>query len=187
LFRIVDNRRLRIYVEAPQNYSSLIKPRMTAKLFFPERPEQHFAATVSSTSDAIHESSRTLTVELIMDNKDGKLFSGSYAEVHFDLPTSSRVFRLPVSTLLFRKEGLEVATVGADNRVVLKHITIARDLGRVVEVASGIDNNDRVIDSPSDSIVQGDVVRIKNPDVQSADQTPEEKPEERGREPEGSL
>ncbi|MGO8753605.1 MAG: efflux RND transporter periplasmic adaptor subunit [Gallionellaceae bacterium] len=187
LFRVVDNRRLRIYVEAPQNYSYLIKPGMKAKIAFPELPERHFVATVSSSSEAIHESSRTLTVELIMNNKDGKLFSGSYAEAHFDLPTNSKVFRLPVSTLLFRKEGLEVATVGADNRVVLKHITIARDLGRVVEVASGIDNNDRVIDSPSDSIVQGDVVRIKNPDAQSADQKPEEKPEERGREPEGSL
>ncbi|MGA7750789.1 MAG: efflux RND transporter periplasmic adaptor subunit, partial [Gallionella sp.] len=129
-------------------------------------------ATVSSSSEAIHESSRTLTVELIMNNKDGRLFSGSYAEAHFDLPTNSSVFRLPVSTLLFRKEGLQVATVGADNRVVLKPITIARDLGRVVEVASGIDSTDQVIDSPSDSIVQGDVVRIKNQDAQSDGQKP---------------
>ncbi len=167
LFRIVDNRRLRIYVEAPQNYSYLIKPGMTAKIAFPELPEQHFVATVSSSSEAIRESSRTLTVELIMNNKDGRLYSGSYAEAHFDLPTKPNVLRLPVSTLLFRKEGLQVATVGADNRVVLKPITIARDLGRAVEVASGIDSSDRVIDSPSDSIVQGDVVRIKNPDAQA--------------------
>ena len=176
LFRVVDNRRLRIYTEVPQSSASLIKPKMTVKIYFPELPGQSFAATVLSTSDAIHESSRTSTVELLMDNKSGKLFSGSYAEVHFDLPSNAKVFRLPVSTLLFRKDGLEVATVGADNRVVLKHIAIARDLGRVVEVASGIDSTDRVIDSPSDSIVQGDVVRIKDAAAQSAEQKHEAAP-----------
>jgi len=170
LFRVVDNRRLRIYMEAPQDYAYLIKPKMTVQIYFPELPAQNFAATVLGTSNAIRESSRTSTVELIMDNKDGKLFSGSYAEVHFNLPSNSKVFRLPVSALLFRKEGLEVATVGADNRVILKPITIARDLGRVVEVANGIYSTDRVIDSPSDSIVQGDVVRIKNSESPSAEQ-----------------
>ncbi|OIR18098.1 multidrug resistance protein MdtA precursor [mine drainage metagenome] len=162
LFRVVDNRRLRIYTEVPQYFIYLIKPKMKVQVYFPELPAQGFAATVLSTSNAIRESSRTSTVELLMENKGGKLFSGSYAEVHFDLPSSSKVFRLPVSALLFRKEGLQVAIVGADDRVVLKHIAIARDLGRVVEVNSGIDSADRVIDSPSDSIVQGDVVRIKN-------------------------
>ncbi len=161
LFRVVDNRRLRIYTEVPQNSAYLIKPKMTVQIYFPELPGQHFAATVLSTSNAIRESSRTSTVELLMENKDGKMFSGSYAEVHFDLPSNAKVLRLPVSALLFRKEGLQVATVGADNRVVLKPITITRDLGRVVEVGSGIDKTDRVIDSPADSIVQGDVVRIK--------------------------
>ena len=166
LFRVVDNRRLRIYTEVPQYFIYLIKPNMKVEIYFPELPARGFAAIVLSTSNAIRESSRTSTVELLMENKGGKLFSGSYAEVHFDLPSSSTVFRLPVSALLFRKEGLQVATVGADDRVVLKSITIARDLGRVVEVDRGIDSNDRVIDSPSDSIVQGDIVRIKNADAE---------------------
>jgi RND family efflux transporter MFP subunit len=166
LFRVVDNRRLRIYTEVPQNFIYLIKPNMKVKIYFPELPTQGFAAIVLSTSNAIRESSRTSTVELLMENKGGKLFSGSYAEVHFDLPSSTTVFRLPVSALLFRKEGLQVATVGADDRVVLKSIAIVRDLGRVVEVDRGIDSNDRVIDSPSDSIVQGDIVRIKNADAE---------------------
>ena len=170
LFRVVDNRRLRIYMEAPQNYAYLIKQGMKVQIYFPELPAQNFMATVLSTSNAIRESSRTSTVELLMDNKDGKLFSGSYAEVHFNLSSHSNVFRLPVSALLFRKEGLEVATVGADNRVVLKPITVARDLGRVVEVANGINSTDRVIDSPADSIVQGDVVRIRNTEAPLAGQ-----------------
>ncbi len=170
LFRVVDNRKLRIYVEAPQNDSYLIKPGMEAQIIFPELPGQQFTASVLTTADAISESSRTSKVELLMDNKDDKLLSGSYVEVHFELSTNPNVFRLPVSALLFRKGGLKVATVGADDRVILKHITIARDLGRVVEVASGLDKTDRVIDSPSDSIVEGDIVRIKAPETQAAEQ-----------------
>lgn len=172
LFRVVDNRRLRIYVEAPQSYSHMIKLGMTAQVYFPDLPDQHFPATVLDTSNAISESSRTSTIELLMNNKDGKLFSGSYAEVHFDLHSASNVFRLPASVLLFRSEGLQVATVGADNRVVLKSITIANDLGRTVEVSSGIGSSDLVIDSPSDSIVEGEVVRIKKRDAPSVDQKP---------------
>lgn len=169
LFRVVDNRRLRIYVQAPQAYSHMIKPGMTVQVDFPELPARHFEATVLGTSNAISESSRTTTVELLMDNKDGTLFSGSYAEVRFALNSPSNVYRLPVSALLFRKDGLEVASVGPDDRVVLKPITLARDLGREVEVASGITGEDRVIDSPSDSIIQGDLVRIRKSNDRSAD------------------
>ncbi len=183
LFRVVDNRRLRMYAEIPQDYVSLIKPKMPVKIEFPEQPGQPFVATVLGISNAIRETSRTSQVELLMDNKDGKLFSGSYAEVHFELPSNAGVFRLPVSTLLFRKEGLEVATVSSDNHVVLKHITIARDLGRVVEVSSGIDSTDRVIDSPSDSIVQGDAVVIKDEGGKLGDQ----QHEDHGHEQAGSL
>ncbi len=164
LFRVVDSRKLRIYVEAPQSYAHLILPGMTVQVTFPEFPSQQFEGTVVGTSEAIRESSRTSTVEVLMNNKGGKLLSGSYAEVHFNLRTQGEVLRLPVSALLFRSEGLQVATVGPDNRVVMKTITIANDLGRKVEVASGISAGDRVIDSPSDSIAQGDVVRIKKPE-----------------------
>lgn len=137
---------------------------------FPELHAQHFAASVLGTSNAISEASRTSTVELMMDNKDGTLFSGSYAEVHFALTSPTNVFRLPVSSLLFRKDGLEAATVATDNRVVLKPITLALDLGREVEVTSGISRSDRVIDSPSDSIAQGDVVRVRNAHTQCVDE-----------------
>ena len=164
LFRVVDSRKLRIYVEAPQSYSHLIAPGMTVQVTFPEYPSRQFAATVVGTSDAIREASRTSTVEVLLNNKDGKLLSGSYAEVHFNLSSPSGVFRLPVSALLFRSDGLQVATVGADNRVVMKAITITNDLGRTVEVGSGITASDMVIDSPSDSIAQGDVVRVKKRD-----------------------
>ena len=161
LFQVADIHKLRIYVEVPQSYSALIKEGMTAELYFPEHPTTPFSATLVSTSRGIHVTSRTLTVELQMDNKNGEILPGTYAEVHFHLPTRESVFRLPSSTLLFRKEGLQVATVGPDNKVVLKSIKLRRELGKEVEVTAGIDGTELVIDSPSDSILQGDQVRIK--------------------------
>lgn len=165
LFRVVDNRKLRIFSEIPQNSAKLIKTGMKVEVHLPERPNEIFNATVMNTSDAIHEASRSSTVELLMDNKNNSVFPGSYAEIHFHLLSPKNVFRLPVSTLLFRKNGLEVATIDSDNRVKMKEITIARDLGRVVEVSSGIDSTDRIIDNPSDSIMQGDVVQEKPSDA----------------------
>ncbi len=161
LFQVADINLLRIYVEVPQAYSDLIKPGMEAKLYFPERPDTAYEAKLVSTSNGIHVSSRTLTVELQMENKNGEVLPGTYAEVHFIMPSRKNVYMIPASTLLFRKEGLQVATVGPDNRVVLKHIVIGRDLGKVEEVIAGLDASDRVIDSPSDSILEGDLVKIR--------------------------
>ncbi len=172
LFQVADIHKLRIYVEVPQSYSSLIKPNMKAELYFPEHPITAYTATLVSTANGIHVSSRTLTVELQMDNEKGEILPGTYAEVHFVLPSRSSVYRLPSSTLLFRKEGLQVATVGPDNRVVLKSIKIGRELGKEVEVTAGVDGSDRVIDSPSDSILQGDLVRIKMPAAGVSHQRP---------------
>ena len=162
LFRVVDTKRLRVYVATPQNYAHMVASGMTVNVTFPELPGQQFEGTVVGTSDAIHEASRTSTVEVLLDNKDGKLLPGAYAQVHFDLHMQGGRYRVPVSALLFRRNGLQVATVGPDNKVVLKDIVVAVDLGRKVEVARGIDANDMIIDSPSDSIEQGDAVRIKN-------------------------
>ena len=162
LFKVAEINKLRIYVEIPQNYAALISKGTKASLVFPEHPGKQYSAMLVSTSNAIHERSRTLTAELQMDNKQGVLLAGAYAEVHFVLPSAKNVYLLPASTLLFRKEGLQVATVGPDNRVVLKRIVIGRDLGRVEEVVAGLDAKDRVIDTPSDSILQGDLVRLKD-------------------------
>ncbi|MFI4940867.1 MAG: efflux RND transporter periplasmic adaptor subunit [Burkholderiales bacterium] len=169
LFQIADSRLLRIYVNVPQNYSASVKPGMSAELHFPEHPSRIFPATLVSTSQAIHEASRTLIAELQMQNKDEEILPGAYVEVHFSLPAQENVFRLPASTLLFRKEGLQVATVSSDNKVELKSVTLGRDLGSKVEIIAGISSTDRVINSPSDSIVQGSVVRIKMAEKVSAD------------------
>lgn len=160
LFNVAKIDKLRIYVEVPQNFSAMIKPNLTAELHFPEHPSRTFPAKLVSTSSAIDAGSRTLTVQLQMDNADGEILPGTYAEVHFTIPTKANVLRVPTSALLFRKNGMEVATVSADGKVVLKPITIGRDLGTAVEVISGIESSDQIIDAPSDSLVQGDTVRV---------------------------
>ncbi|MHB1677915.1 MAG: efflux RND transporter periplasmic adaptor subunit [Sulfuriferula sp.] len=162
LFKVADTHKLRVYADVPQNFSSLIKPGLVANLHFPERPGQTFPASYLSTAEAIRENSRTMTVELLMDNRTGELLPGAYADVYFTLGTHANRLVIPASTLLFRTHGLKVATVGPDNRVILKSITLGKDLGNTVEVKSGITLNDQIIDSPSDSIAQGDKVHIHN-------------------------
>ncbi|HZP66589.1 MAG TPA: efflux RND transporter periplasmic adaptor subunit [Rudaea sp.] len=164
LFRIADTHKLRVYVDVPQSYASQIEAGMQATLAFPEQPGKNFPARVVSTSNAIDPASRTLLVQLEADNAQGKLIAGSYANVHFDLPAATDVLQLPVTALLFRQHGLKVATVGADGRAVLKNIQLGRDFGTRVEVVSGIDASDRVIDSPPDWLAQGDPVRAAQPE-----------------------
>jgi RND family efflux transporter MFP subunit len=159
LFRVADVHKMRIYVRVPQAMSGDLVAGQTAELDLPQRPGHAFQATVVTTSHAINQSSRTLLVELQADNPDGALQPGTYAEVHFNLPDSPDTLRLPTSALLFREDGLKVAILGPDNKVALKPVSIGRDLGTEVEIASGLTAADRVVDSPSDSIADGDIVR----------------------------
>jgi len=159
---VADIHQLRVYVRVPQAYSAQLEPGMTVTMRLPQYPDRTFTAKLATTSNAISKDSRTVLVELMADNDDGKLWPGTFAEVHFALPPNPSNYRLPASALLFRKEGLQVATVGPDDKVVLKSLTVARDLGTEIEVNGGIAPTDRVIDSPSDSLAQGDAVKIAN-------------------------
>lgn len=159
LFRVADTHKLRIYVDVPQAYADRIAIGMQAKLQLPERPGRSYSATVASTANAINESSRTLLVQLEADNGDGKLIAGSYADVHFDLPVAAGALQLPVTSLIFRQNGLRVATLGKDDKVTMKSVEIGRDYGTKVEIVAGLDPGDRVIDSPPDWLAQGDKVR----------------------------
>lgn len=172
LFRVADVHQMRIYVRVPQALAGGLQPNQPAELHLPQRPNETFPATVLTTAHAINPNSRTLLVELMADNAKGDLEPGTYAEVHFKLPENPGVLRLPDSALLFRQDGLEVATLGPDNKVVMKHVTIGRDTGVEVEIVSGIDQSDRVIDSPSDSLAEGDVVRPAEP-TKAAEAGPE--------------
>jgi RND family efflux transporter MFP subunit len=169
LFRVADTHRLRIYVSVPQAYASAIQPGLGAALEFADRPTARFEATVASTANALDATSRTLQVELQIDNGSGELLPGAYAQVHFILSGgNASTLRIPVNTVLFRSHGLEVAALDGEHRVHLKSFTQGRDFGTEIEVLSGLEASDTLIVNPPDSIADGAVVRIAQPTAKPA-------------------
>ncbi len=162
LFRVADTHRLRIYTSVPQSYASQIHTGLSAALVFADRPGRQFEAQVSSTARALDASSRTLQVELQIDNTRGELLPGSYSEVHFDLHGSSTL-RVPVNAVLFRSQGLLVATVDKTSHAHLRPITQGRDFGKEIEVLSGLEPDDTLIVNPPDSLSEGMEVRVVAP------------------------
>lgn len=160
LFSVADVHEMRVYVRVPQRQSGGIKQGMQATLTLPQYPDRTFPATVDTTSGAIDPLSNTLLVELIAKNPDGVLTPGTFAQVEFNLPPAPNVMRIPTSALLFRKGGLKVATVGPDGKVAIKPIKAGRDLGTELEVLAGVEPTDRVINSPPDSLIDGQTVRL---------------------------
>ena len=160
LFVVDDVHRLRIYVEVPQVYSAEVQTGEAATFTVPEYPGQSFAATLVSTAGAIDPASGSLLVQFQTDNSAGMLSPGDYAQVHINLPVDTQAVTVPPSALVFRDAGMEVATLGPGNHAVLKQIEIGRDLGTVVEIASGLTHADKVINNPPDSLQQGDLVRL---------------------------
>jgi RND family efflux transporter MFP subunit len=160
LFIVSDTHKLRLYMNVPQNYAARITSGTQAQLTVPEHPGQTFAATVEASAQSVDPASGSTLVQLAVDNEAGELFPGAFANVRFDLPLAAANLRVPASALIFDHSGLRVATVGPDNRVVFKAVQVARDLGDVVEISSGVTLEDRIIDSPPDGIGTGDPVRI---------------------------
>jgi RND family efflux transporter MFP subunit len=160
LFEVSDVHKLRVYVQVPQAFAARLSPGLKAELKLSQFPDRVFPADLATTSNAISAKARTLLVELHCDNKDGVLQPGSFVEVHFKLPTNDSVLRVPTTALIFRGLYPEVAVVGADNKIILKRVEVGRDLGTDVEISSGLSPTDRVVRSPSDSIANGDEVKI---------------------------
>ena len=161
LFVVSDVKRLRLYVNLPQNQVSNIQKGTTAKFTVPEQPGQVFTATVQSMSQAISSSSGSMLVQLSAENKRGELLPGGYASVSFSIPAQANLLSVPPSALVYTKNGLLVATVNTENRVVLKPVVIARDHGNRLELLSGLEANDKVIENPSDGVTQGDLVQVR--------------------------
>ena len=178
LFRMADVSKMRIFVQVPQQQSAGIAPGQEAEVHLPQYPGRTFKATVATTSDAINMEARTLLVELHVDNPDGLLQPGAYAQVVFRLPSNPDVLRIPTSALVFRKQGLQVATLGPGDKIELKSVTLGRNLGTDVEVVSGLSVSDRVVDSPPDSLASGDLVHVasgQTPDREAQASVPDPK------------
>ena len=159
LFTVSDTHALRLYVNVPQSYTAEITPGLVVSLSVPEYPGRSFAAKLSSTAGAISSQSTTMLVQFEADNQGGLLKPGDVAQVHLGLPMRG-LLQLPASALIFRASGLSVATLGRDNHVVIKPVTVGVDLGTSVLIAAGLQPGDRVINNPPDSLSNGDPVHI---------------------------
>jgi RND family efflux transporter MFP subunit len=159
LFHIAQPGTLRVYVNVPEEYSQGVKVGMTANLALAEFPGRRFQGKLVRTADAINVTTRTLLIEVDVANPTGQLLTGSYAEVHLQIPTQASTFLLPVNTLIFRSEGLRVSIV-KDGKVELSPVTPGHDFGDQIEIVSGLKADDQVIINPPDSIISGQQVQI---------------------------
>jgi RND family efflux transporter MFP subunit len=160
LFVVSDTSRLRVYVNVPQSNVPSIPVGTKAHISVPEYPGKTFPATVEASAQSVDIASGTTRMQLVVDNSRGELMTGDFTNVSFDLAHPEIAINVPASALIFDQSGLHVAIVGGDGRIVLREVTISRDLGNEVEIASGIGADDRVVINPPDGIANGDKVRI---------------------------
>ena len=160
LFVVSETGKLRAYVNVPQNYVPSVPPGTKATISVPEHPGKTYTGTVEASAQAVNASTGTTLMQIIVDNAAGEMMPGDYGSIHLQLAAAAHVLSVPSSALIFDAKGLSVATVEAGNRVVMKPVSIARDLGAVVELASGVSPSDRVIQNPPDGISNGVLVRL---------------------------
>jgi RND family efflux transporter MFP subunit len=158
LFMVSETNKLRVYLNVPQNYVPSVPPGTKATISVPEHPDRTYSGTVEASAQAVDPTTGTTLMQLIVDNSAGELMPGDYASIHLQIAATPNVLSVPSSALIFDAKGLSIATVDADNHVLLKPVSIERDLGTVVELASGLAPNDRVIQNPPDGIGNGTVV-----------------------------
>ena len=166
LFHMQAIQTLRVYTNVPQLYSGTVKRGMKIPITFPQFPGQRFQGTLVRTTNAIDPASRTLLVEIDIDNRDGKLLPGALAQVHFRAAPSSPTFIVPVGALIFRRDGLQVGTVINSSRGAVAHlapVVIGEDDGATVQIVSGLGAADRVIQDPPDSLIEGERVTVVTP------------------------
>ncbi|UZE50562.1 efflux RND transporter periplasmic adaptor subunit [Rhodopseudomonas sp. P2A-2r] len=180
MFVISDIRKLRVYVDVPQSYVPAIRIGAKAIISVPDYPNRTFPATVEASSQSVDVGSGTTRMQLVLDNPKGELMPGGYANVKMSLIRDSAPLHIPAGALIFSKDGLRVATVTADDRILFKPVTIARDLGRDIEIGSGIAPDDRIVTAPPDGLNDGDQVRVSNTAKDTKPATASEKQDVKG-------
>jgi RND family efflux transporter MFP subunit len=160
LFRVADVHQMRVFVQVPQEISAGMHAGLTAEMSLPQYPDKTFKATVATTAEAINKTSRTLLVELHAQNTDNLLQPGTFAQVRFNLADSPGTLRIPTSALIFREDGAQLAILGPGNKVEMRAVKLGRNLGTEFEVLNGLAAADTVINSPPDSLSEGEVVKV---------------------------
>src|SRR6267154_6213319 len=160
LFILAQISPIRVYVDVPEIYAPSVRHGVSANIELPSLPGQRFGGKVTRSADAIDPATRTLRTEIDVPNGDGRLFPGSYAQVHFGVNVAAVRLSVPVNALLFRAEGPRAAVVGADGKIHLKSVTIGRDYGTEVEILGGLDPNESIVLNPGDSLEEGQAVNV---------------------------
>ena len=160
LFVVSETQKLRIYVNVPQNYVPNVPAGTQATIQVPEHPGKTYKGTVEYSAQAVNPNTGTTLMQIIVDNSAGEMMPGDYASIRLQAAPAARVLSVPSSAIIFDAKGVSIATVDNNNHVLLKAVTIGRDLGQVVEIAAGLSPNDRVIQNPPDGIANSDLVGV---------------------------
>jgi RND family efflux transporter MFP subunit len=161
LFVISETSKLRVYVNVPQNFVPSVPAGTESTITIPEHPGKTYSGTVEASAQSVTPSSGTTLMQIIVDNRAGEMMPGDYASIHLEFSSTAGLLSIPSSALIFDAKGLSIATVDSSNHVQMKPVSIVRDLGTIVEVASGVTTSDRVIDSPPDGLVSGTAVNLE--------------------------
>ncbi len=168
LFSVADVHDLRVFVSVPQDYSGFIKPDLEVSLTLPQFPNQTFDAKVITTSKSYNVAARTILTELMLPNPTQDIYPGAFAQVKFVVPTDPNILVVPEQALLFRAKGMQVALVGADNKVHLQNVTLGLNLGQTVQITQGLKLTDRLIANPSDGLLEGQTVEVVHTSPENA-------------------
>ncbi|WP_333682111.1 efflux RND transporter periplasmic adaptor subunit [Dyella sp.] len=163
LFVIADTRTLRVFVDVPETYAASVHVGMPADVSLNTYGAKPITGTVARTADALDPNTRTLRTEIDVSNTEQQLLPGVYANVKLQVSTATRNYVVPANVLLFRAEGLRVALVDGQQRVHLQPVTLGRDFGSTVEITEGLNDGDRIVLSPSDSLSEGQQVKVAGP------------------------
>jgi len=160
LFHLAQTRKLRVFVQVPQAMARSIRVGQRTEMTLPELPGRVFKPRVVRTAGVITSDSRTLLVELELDNPKEEVLAGGYAQVRFTETKMDAALTLPSNTILSRPEGPQVGVVRPDGKVELRTVKLGRDFGQTIEILAGVGPKDRVIVNPPDSLSTGATVSV---------------------------
>jgi RND family efflux transporter MFP subunit len=161
MFDIEDTDKLRIYVDVPQSYVTLIQQNQPVDFFsLRNYANRHFVGYVARTAGALDPQTRTLRTELDFDNKDHALWSGMYGQVHISVHQPHPILTVPTAAMLFEANGTQLVVVDSEKRVHFKKVVVGQDLGQRLEVLSGVSADDNVVTNPGEKLVDGGLVQF---------------------------